>query len=45
MKRFNFFLSEKQIAALNHIAEQTGISLSEVIRRAIDQFIEMRGTI
>ena len=45
MKRCNFFLSEEQIAALKQIAEQTGISLSEVIRRAIDQFIETRDTI
>ena len=45
MKRLNFFLSDKQIAALKSIAEQTGISLSEVIRRAIDQFIKTRDTI
>jgi hypothetical protein len=45
MKRQNFFLSEKQIAELKRIAAQTGISLSEVIRRAIDQFIKARGTI
>ena len=45
MRRLNFFLSDKQIAALKSIAEQTGISLSEVIRRAIDQFIKTRDTI
>ena len=45
MKRLNFFLSDKQIVALTSIAEQTGISLSEVIRRAIDQFIKIHDTI
>jgi hypothetical protein len=39
MKRKHIFLSEQQLASLRKIADQTGISLSEIIRRAIDQFI------
>jgi hypothetical protein len=39
MKRRHIHLSDKQIAALKQLAEQTGISLSEIIRRAVDEFI------
>jgi hypothetical protein len=39
MKRQHINLSEKQIAALRQIADQTGIPLSEIIRRAIDEFV------
>ena len=39
MKRQSIFLSEMQVAALKQVADVTGISLSEVIRRAIDDFI------
>jgi len=39
MKRQNIFLSDQELASLRKIADQTGISLSEIIRRAIDQFI------
>jgi hypothetical protein len=39
MKRKHIFLSEQQLAALRNIADQTGISLSEIIRRAVDEFI------
>jgi predicted transcriptional regulator len=39
MKRQHIHLSDKQVVALKQLAEQTGISLSEIIRRAIDEFI------
>ena len=39
MKRQHIFLSEAQLASLRRIADLTGISLSEIIRRAIDEFI------
>jgi len=39
MKRQHVFLSEQQLASLKKIADQTGISLSEIIRRAVDEFI------
>jgi hypothetical protein len=42
MKRQHIFLSEAQLASLRKIANQTGISLSEIIRRAIDEFITKR---
>jgi predicted transcriptional regulator len=43
MKRYSFFLSDKQIAALKKIAEVSGVSLSEILRRAIDEFIKRAG--
>jgi hypothetical protein len=39
MKRVNLFLSEKQIEALKRLARKTGLSYSELIRRAIDKFL------
>jgi predicted DNA binding CopG/RHH family protein len=39
MKRISLMLPPKQIAALKKIAAKTGIPLSEIIRRAIDEFI------
>ncbi len=39
MQRTNIFLTEKQIAALKALAEKTGLSYSELIRRAIDEYL------
>ena len=39
MQRLSFYLSDQQISALKGVAGETGISLSEIIRRAIDAFI------
>jgi hypothetical protein len=39
MKRRHIHLSDEQIAALKELADLTGIPLSEIIRRAIDEFI------
>ena len=35
------YLTEKQIAALKNLSEQTGLSASEHIRRAIDIYLYM----
>jgi predicted transcriptional regulator len=43
MKRYSFFLSDKQIAALKRIAEGTGVKTAEIIRRAVDEFIKRAG--
>ena len=40
MQRTNIFLTEKQIAALKTLAEKTGLSYSELIRRAIDKYLK-----
>lgn len=39
MLRTQIYLTEKEQAALRAIARQKGISQSEVIREAIDQFV------
>lgn len=40
MKKYNLYLSEQQINTLNLLSEQKGLSVSEIIRRALDEFIE-----
>jgi predicted DNA binding CopG/RHH family protein len=37
MKRVSMFLSDSQIAALKKLAKRTGIKVSELIRRFIDE--------
>lgn len=41
MKKVNYYLSVKQIEALKELALQTGISISEHIRRAIDIYLKL----
>ena len=40
MQRTNLFLTEKQIAALKAVAKKTGLTYSELIRRAIDEYLK-----
>ena len=40
MHRTNLFLTEQQIAALKAMAKKTGLSYSELIRRAIDEYLK-----
>lgn len=40
MKKYNLYLSEQQIDALVKLSEQKGISVSELIRRALDEYTE-----
>jgi hypothetical protein len=37
MKRISMFLSDRQIAALKKLAKRTGIKMSELVRRFIDE--------
>jgi predicted DNA binding CopG/RHH family protein len=37
MKRISMFLSDPQIAALKKLAKRTGIKVSELVRRFIDE--------
>ncbi len=39
MKRVNIYLTEKQIERLHQRAEQEGIPMAELARRAIDTFL------
>lgn len=40
MKRYNFYLSEKQYNKLKELQKETGLSKSELIRRALDKFLD-----
>ena len=40
MKRYNFYFPEEQIETLRKISKDIGISMSELIRRAIDNLIK-----
>ncbi len=40
MHRTNLFLAEKQITALKAMAQKTGLTYSELIRRAIDEYLK-----
>ena len=39
MRKMNFFLTEQQIAALRRQAKITGLKVSDLVRRAIDDFL------
>ena len=40
MKRVNYHLTTKQIEALKQASESTGLSVAEIIRRAIDLWMQ-----
>ncbi len=44
MTRVNYNLTEQQIARLKEMAKETGLSVSELIRRAIDAFLTRPAT-
>ena len=42
MKRVNYHLTIKQIADLRMHAKQTGLSVAELIRRAVDAYLKRK---
>lgn len=40
MKRTNIFLPEQLLAKLSALAEKTGLSVAEIVRRAIDEYLK-----
>jgi predicted transcriptional regulator len=40
MKRISMFLTESQIERLSSLAKATGLKMSELTRRAIDEFLK-----
>ena len=42
MKRVNYYISEKQLESLKKESKKTGVSVSELIRRAIDVFLKKK---
>jgi hypothetical protein len=43
MKRKQFYLTEKQIALLESIARKSGLSVAELLRRIIDEYLKEKG--
>lgn len=39
MKRVNYHLTELQIKQLKELSNKTGLSVADIIRRAIDEYI------
>ena len=42
MKRVNYHLTEKQIKKLKAHGEKTGLTVAEIIRRAVDEYLERK---
>ncbi len=40
MKRVNYHLTEKQIESLKQLADTTGMTVAEHIRRAVDDYLD-----
>ena len=40
MQRVNFHLTERQLTALRDLAKRTGITVAELIRRAVDALLK-----
>jgi predicted DNA-binding protein len=39
MQRVNYHLTEDQVARLKALSDKTGLSVAELIRRAVDAFL------
>lgn len=42
MKKIVNYFAEKQISALERERKRTGISIAEIVRRAVDEYFEKR---
>ncbi|WP_083758012.1 ribbon-helix-helix domain-containing protein [Polaromonas naphthalenivorans] len=42
MKRTNIYLTEPSVAKLQELSKQTGLCVAELIRRAIDNFLNKK---
>jgi hypothetical protein len=42
MKRTNIYLKARQVKELKAVCAETGASMAEVVRRAVDAFIDRR---
>jgi hypothetical protein len=40
MKRINIHLTSEQIAEIKRLSEKSGLKFAELVRRAVDAFIE-----
>lgn len=44
MKRVNYHLTEQQIEQLHNISQETGLTVAEIIRRAVDAHVNVYNT-
>ncbi len=42
MRRVNYHLTEEEIAELQSLSGKTGLSVAEIIRRAVDEYLDKR---
>jgi len=40
MKRVDYFLTERQVERLKQLVDATGLKVSELIRRAVDEYLD-----
>lgn len=40
MKRVNFYLLSRQVEALKRLSRSSGVPVSELIRRALDEYLD-----
>jgi hypothetical protein len=45
MQRVNYHLTEQQLQALRTLAQKTGLTVAELIRRAVDEFLKRKETV
>ncbi len=43
MRRVNWTITEHQHRALKRVSQETGLSISELVRRAIDKYVGLVG--
>jgi len=43
MRRVNWTITERQHRALKSLSQETGLSISELVRRALDKYIGLVG--
>jgi len=43
MQRVNYHLTAKQLESLRSLKKDTGLSVAELIRRAVDKYIKEQG--
>ena len=43
MRRVNWTITEAQHQALKHLARDTGLPISELVRRALDKYLGLAG--
>ena len=42
MKRVNYHLTEEEIARLQYLSNETGLAVADIIRRAVDEYLDGR---